>query len=147
METMRRDQLAENFVTFIHAFGVLRSDTTPCGQQMSVSTAHALCELATGPALNQRDLASRLGITTSSTSRLVDQLVAKRWAQREPDPDSSDTRVRLVVLTPGGEHTARQVLQARGERFARLLENVPAEKRTMVVEAFSLLKEATHALD
>ena len=147
METMPREQLAENFVSFIHAFGVLRSDTTPCGQQMSVSTAHALCELATGPTLNQRDLASRLGITTSSTSRLVDQLVAKRWAQREPDPHSSDSRVRLVVLTPGGERTARQVLHARGERFARLLEHVPAEKRTMVVEAFSLLKEATHALD
>lgn len=147
METIHSEQLAENFVSFIHAFGVLRSDTTPCGQQMSVSTAHALCELATGPTLNQRDLASRLGLTASSTSRLVDQLVLKRWAQREPDPDSSDSRVRLVVLTPGGERTARQVLRARGERFARLLDRVPAEKRTMVVEAFSLLKEATHALD
>lgn len=147
METVHSEQLAENFVSFVHAFGVLRSDTTPCGQPMSVSTAHALCELATGPALNQRDLAAQLGLTTSSTSRLVDQLVAKDWAQREPDADSSDTRVRLVVLTPDGERAARQVLQARGERFTRLLEHVPAEKRTMVVEALSVLKEATNALD
>lgn len=146
MRPIDDERLAENFVSFIHAFGVLRSDTTPCGQLMSVSTAHALCELATGPALNQRDLASRLGITTSSTSRLVDQLVAKGWAQRDADPDSSDSRVRLVVLTPEGERTARQVLHARSQRFARLLDNVPVEKRAMVVEAFGLLREATHAL-
>jgi len=140
-------QLAEDFVGFIHAFGVLRSDTTPCGQPMSVSTAHALCELSTGPSLNQRDLATQLGLTTSSTSRLVDQLVAKSWAVREVDPTSSDTRIRLVVLTPEGDRTARRVLQARSERFGRLLEQVPAEKRSMVVEALNLLKEATNALD
>lgn len=114
---------------------------------MSVSTAHALCELSTGSSLNQRDLATRLGLTTSSTSRLVDQLVAKRWAVREPDRASSDARVRLVVLTSEGDRTAHRVLQARSERFGRLLEHVPAEKRSMVVEALNLLKEASHALD
>ena len=147
MQKASSQQLAEDFVGFIHAFGVLRSDTTPCGQPMSVSTAHALCELSTGSSLSQRDLATRLGLTTSSTSRLVDQLVAKRWAVREPDPASSDTRVRLVVLTSEGDRTARQVLHARSERFSRLLEHVPDEKRSMVVEALNLLKEATHALD
>lgn len=147
MQQASSQQLAEDFVGFIHAFGVLRSDTTPCGQPMSVSTAHALCELSTGSSLNQRDLAMRLGLTTSSTSRLVDQLVAKSWAEREPDPTSSDTRVRLVVLTPEGNRTARRVLQARSERFGRLLENVPAGKRSMVGEALNLLKEATNALD
>ena len=144
---MVSEQLAQDFVGFIHAFGVLRSDTTPCGQPMSVSTAHALCELATGPSLNQRDLATRLGLTTSSTSRLVDQLVAKNWAQRQPDPDSSDTRVRLVVLTDDGTRTAHRVLQARSDRFSRLLEHIPADKHQTVVEALNLLKEATHALD
>ncbi len=147
MQQATGQQLAEDFVGFIHAFGVLRSDTTPCGQPMSVSTAHALCELSTGSSLNQRDLAGRLGLTTSSTSRLVDQLVAKSWATRKPDPASSDTRVRLVVLTPEGERTARRVLQARSERFGRLLEHVPTDKRSMVAEALNLLKEATNALD
>lgn len=147
MQQAPSQQLAEDFVGFIHAFGVLRSDTTPCGQPMSVSTAHALCELSTGSSLNQRDLATRLGLTTSSTSRLVDQLVAKSWAVREPDPASSDTRVRLVVLTSDGDRTACRILQARSERFSRLLEHVPAGKRSMVVEALNLLKDATNALD
>lgn len=147
MSRTSSDALADDFVGFIRAFGVLRSDTTPCGQPMSVSTAHALCELASGAKLNQRDLATRLGLTSSSTSRLVDQLVAKGWAEREPDPDSSDTRVRLVRLTPEGNGTARRVLQARSERFSRLLDNVPQSKRSMVVESLNLLKEAASALD
>ncbi len=141
------DELAESFVEFIHAFGVLRSDTTPCGQPMSVSTAHALCKLAIGPPLNQRDLAARLGLSTSAVSRLVDQLVDKCWAEREVDPDASDTRVRLVTLTAEGSRVAGQVLAARSERFARLLDAVPASKRSTVIEALYLLKGATDALE
>ena len=34
------------FVGLIHAFRVLRIDATPCGQPISVSTAHAICEPA-----------------------------------------------------------------------------------------------------
>jgi DNA-binding MarR family transcriptional regulator len=139
-------QLGQDFVGFIHSFGLLRSDTTPCGQPMSVSTAHALCELRTGPPLNQRDLAARLGLTTSSVSRLVDQLETKSWAQRAVDPESSDSRVRLVVLTDQGHKIADQVLEARAKRFAELLEAVPKEKQSDVLEALTLLKEAANAI-
>ena len=139
-------QLGQDFVAFIHSFGLLRSDTTPCGQPMSVSTAHSLCELRTGPPLNQRDLAARLGLTTSSVSRLVDQLETKSWAQRAVDPESSDSRVRLVVLTDQGHNIADQVLEARAKRFAELLEAVPQEKQNDVLEALTLLKEAANAI-
>jgi|GEM_PF-2667289 len=114
---------------------------------MSVSSAHALCELATGPALNQRDLATRLGLTTSTVSRLVDQLVEKDWAERRVDPDSTDTRIRLVALTSNGEHVAGQVLTARAQRFARLLDAIPLDKQSSVVESLHLLKAATDALN
>lgn len=147
MTEQRSDQLVDEFVGFIHAFGVLRSDTTPCGQPMSVSTAHALCELATSPPTNQRDLATRLGLTTSTISRLVDQLVEKGWAERRDDPESSDSRIRLVELAPNGQDVARQVLAARSERFSRLLDAVPEHKRDTVIEALHLLKAATNALD
>ncbi len=135
-----------DFVGFIHAFGLLRSDTTPCGQPMSVSTAHAICELHTGPPLNQRDLAQRLGLTTSSVSRLVDQLEAKSWAERVEDPASSDSRVRLVVLSELGAGAAERVLEERAKRFADLLDAVPPDKRDHVLEALTLLKEAANAI-
>jgi DNA-binding MarR family transcriptional regulator len=147
MSQHQSEQLADDFVRFIHAFGVLRSDSTPCGQPMSVSTAHALCELSTGPPINQRDLATRLGLTTSTVSRLVDQLVDKQWAERRVDPHCGDSRVRLIALTPDGDRVAGQVLAARAARFSRLLDGVPHDKHDTVIEALQLLKAATRELE
>ena len=143
---MSRVLKGQDFVSFIHSFGLLRSDTTPCGQPMSISTAHALCELRGGPPLSQRDLAARLGLTTSSVSRLVDQLETKCWAKRFVDPDCNDSRVRLLRLTDLGEEITDQVIEARSNRFAELLEAVPREKQGDVLEALTLLKEAANAI-
>lgn len=139
--------LGQSFVTLIHAFGVLRTDATPCGQPMSVSTAHALCELAaTGP-LSQKELAGRLGLKTSSVSRLVDELSQKGWAQRSSDPNGGDSRVRLVDLTPPGRKVAEQVATARAERFGRLLTAIDEKKRPQVLESLNLLKDAASDID
>lgn len=143
---MLNHELSQDFVSFIHSFGMLRSDTTPCGQPMSVSTAHALCELRAGPPLNQRDLATRLGLTASSVSRLVDQLETRCWAERAADTETTDSRVRVVLLTDQGRKIADQVLEARAARFSGLLEAVPQDKRSGVLEALTLLKEAADAI-
>lgn len=131
---------------FIHAFGVLRTDATPCGQPMSVSTAHAICELAAHGPLSQTDLADRLGLESSSVSRLVDQLVRKGWAHRASDPDNNDRRVRFVSLTEPGRRVATQVGAARAERFGRLLDAIEESKRPQILEALHLLKDAADAI-
>ncbi|MFT7601107.1 MAG: DNA-binding MarR family transcriptional regulator [Acidimicrobiales bacterium] len=141
------DALGQEFVGLIHAFGVLRTDATPCGQPMSVSTAHAICELAAHGPLSQTELAGRLGLEASSISRLVDQLSRKGWAQRAPDPDSNDKRVRLVHLAAPGRQAAKQVTAARAERFGQLLDAIEESKRPQVLEALHLLKDAANAID
>ena len=99
MSETKSEVLGQEFVALIHAFGVLRTDATPCGQPMSVSTAHAICELAAHGPVSQTELADRLGLEASSISRLVDQLNRKGWAQRAPDADHNDKRIRLVHLS------------------------------------------------
>lgn len=138
--------LGQEFVGLIHAFGVLRTDATPCGQPMSVSTAHAICELAAHGPLSQTELADRLGLEASSISRLVDQLNRKGWAQRAPDPNHNDKRVRLVHLTEPGRQAAKQVSDARAERFGQLLDAIEESKRPQVLEALHLLKGAANAI-
>ena len=140
------DDLGQEFVGLIHAFGVLRTDATPCGQPMSVSTAHAICELAAHGPLSQTELADRLGLEASSISRLVDQLSQKGWAQRALDPDSNDKRVRLVHLTEPGRQAAEQVSEARAQRFGQLLDGIEESKRPQVLEALHLLKDAANAI-
>lgn len=146
MRERRDDALGQDFVAFIHAFGLLRTDATPCGQPMSVSTAHAVCELATQGPLNQKDLSDRLGLDASSVSRLVDQLTKKQWAQRCVDPNGLDKRVRLITLTDQGQQIASNVLTARAQRFGRLIEAVDESKRHQVLESLNLLKDAAHAI-
>ncbi len=146
MPRTQSDDFGQQFIGLIHAFGVLRTDATPCGQPMSVSTAHAICELAAHGPLSQTELADRLGLEPSSVSRLVDQLIRKRWAKRAADPDGNDKRVRLVHLTQSGQLAANQVSAARAQRFGQLLEAIEESKRPQVLEALHLLKDAANEI-
>ena len=146
MSETKSEVLGQEFVALIHAFGVLRTDATPCGQPMSVSTAHAICELAAHGPVSQTELADRLGLEASSISRLVDQLNRKGWAQRAPDADHNDKRIRLVHLTELGRQAASQVSAARAERFGQLLDAIEESKRPQVLEALHLLKDAANAI-
>lgn len=146
MSDRSSEAFGQEFVSLIHAFGLLRTDATPCGQPMSVSTAHAICELETRGPLTQSELSDRLGLEPSSVSRMVDQLTQKGWAQRAPDPASKDKRVRLVHLTELGHRAATQVLAARSTRFEELLNNIEESKRSQVLEALQLVKEAANAI-
>ena len=134
-------EFADDFAAFIQAFGLLRTDATPCGQPISISTAHALCELAAS-AYNHQCLADRLGLSKSATSRLVDQLELKGWAKRDEDPSGSDRRVRVIRLTVEGEAAATRVLHARAQRFGQLLEAIPAEDQDQVLKALKILRKA-----
>ncbi|MFJ5219654.1 MarR family winged helix-turn-helix transcriptional regulator [Streptomyces sp. NPDC088354] len=51
------------------------------------------------------ELAGHLGVTRQAAGQLVDELVAKGYAERRPHPD--DARARLVVLTDRGHACTR----------------------------------------
>lgn len=146
MPTTTRSSIADEFVGLIHAFGVLKTDSTPCGQPMSVSTAHAICELAQHGPLTQTELAARIGLSTSSVSRLIDQLVRKAWATRHDSAAQGDKRLRHIALTRSGDDAARKVLAARAERFDDLLAAIDPARHAQVLESLHLLKEAADEL-
>lgn len=139
---IKQRSIAGEFVGLIHAFGVLKTDSTPCGQPMSVSTAHAICELHQQGPLPQGDLAARIGLSTSSVSRLVDQLEQKGWASRRNPSEGGDKRLRHITLTAQGGDVARKVLDARAERFDNLLAAIDPTRHGDVLDALHLLREA-----
>ncbi|AWS46898.1 MarR family winged helix-turn-helix transcriptional regulator [Streptosporangium sp. 'caverna'] len=133
-------ELQEAVGRFVRAFGLHQPDQTPCGRPIPVSEAHALGELARDGALRQNDLAHRLRLEKSSTSRLVTQLINRGWAERTAAPD--DGRGVLVQLTPAGENAAAQLAEARAARFSALLDRVPPGERAGVLRALDILTEA-----
>ena len=129
---------------FIRRFGLLESDRTPCGTPMPPSDAHALmCLREAGEAgLLQTAIVSRLAIDKSTASRIIGRMVERGHVEAAPATD--DGRARPVRLTKKGMRGANEVEQSSTRRFATLLENVPARRRTQVVES---LRDIVAALD
>ena len=142
MSDSELDAFVRLLPAFMRSFGLLNGESTPCGQSMSPSSAHALTELARSGSLRQSQLAAELGLSASATSRLVDDLEKREWAERVASGAAADGRVRLVALTVEGERVALQVSQARVERLSQLLNAVPESRRAEVIAGLALLVEA-----
>jgi len=132
-------ELCDALFGFVRAFGLHRTDETPCGVPMSVSEAQALTLLLDSPAAPSQ-LADRLALARSTVSRLLEQLDAQGWIGRQPDP--ADGRSSQIVLTDAGRQMGEQVLAARHRRLAGLLANIDEPDRADVVRSLRLLAEA-----
>lgn len=135
------EAFSDAFVRFVRTFGLLDADRTPCGAPMSTAEAHAITVLREGR-MSQRALGERLNLTKSTTSRLVDQLMTRGWADRAADP--ADGRVQRVGLTEQGQRAAAEVSRRRADRLSTLLDRVPKAQRPAVIGALRLLEEASH---
>ena len=138
-------ELQERMVALVRAFGLHRPDRTPCGEPVSVSEAHALTELARVQPVTQNELAARLHLEKSTLSRLAGQLEARGWIERARDP--GDGRALRVRLTDRGERAARRIGEARREKFAAVLAQIPADQREAVPRALDVLTEAMRAAE
>lgn len=125
---------------FVRAFGLHQAEATPCGQPISVSEAHAVGELAQDGELRQVELTRRLRLQKSTVSRLVGQLTGRGWVERAQAED--DGRGVVLRLTPAGRRAAQNLAEARRERFARLLDSIPAHERAGVLHALDVMMEA-----
>src|SRR3954447_5418081 len=134
-------ELQDRVVAFVRAFGLHRPENTPCGEPVAVSQAHALTELAAGGPLAQWELATALGLSKSTVSRLVGQLEERGWLERGRD-NEGDGRVVKLHLTPAGLATAARIADARRARMDRLLANLPEADRPAVMHALKILTEA-----
>jgi DNA-binding MarR family transcriptional regulator len=133
-------ELMEPVVGFVRSFGLHKPDQTPCGQAVSVAEAHALMDLAAFGSLRQGELAARLKLEKSTVSRLVRQMETHGWIERTGD--RIDGRVKLIRMTRQGRETAKLLARARQEKFARIISAIPEDKRSMVVQAISILERA-----
>jgi DNA-binding MarR family transcriptional regulator len=83
------------------------------------------------------DLAARAGMTKQSMGELVDDLEAKGYVERRPDP--ADGRARIVVLTDKGRQQARAAL--------RIITDMEREHRQRLgEERYGVLLDALDAL-
>jgi DNA-binding MarR family transcriptional regulator len=72
-----------------------------CCHDISVTQCYALEALVTGGGQTLNEIAATLLLDKSTASRVLDALVAKGYATRQPHPD--DGRAVLLAATPAGK--------------------------------------------
>ena len=103
-----------------------------------LAVRHVLDTSRQGDAPTPRGLARFLGISTASTTTLVDGLVASGHLQRQPNP--ADGRSKVLVATPAARQHVHEQLGGMHERMRDVAEAVPADARPAII---AFLQELT----
>ena len=96
------------------------------------------------PGCDQRTLAGRIALDTSTTAGVVDRLEARGLLLRRVSP--TDRRVRLLALTPAGELLLAQTLPGMQRTQERILEPLSPEQRRQFMELLQQLVTANNDL-
>ena len=86
--------------------------------------------------LHMADLHKLLSVEKSTTTRLVNPLIKKGLLRRETAVH--DSRAAKLTLTKKGRETHKRVLVCVTDFFQRALGNIPAKKRTEVLESVKM---------
>ena len=99
----------------------------------------AAAELTSRP-VSPRDLSRGLGISTASTTKLLDRLEADGRLRRQPHP--TDRRGLHVVLTPRVHHEVRDTLGLMHTRMREVADDLTPEESAVVVRFLTALATA-----
>lgn len=102
-----------------------------CCHDLSVTQCHALEVLVDSGPLSMNELAARLFLDKSTTSRVLDALERKDLAVREANPEDRRA-LRLLSTTAGAELLGRIRVGILGEEKRLLSEFEPAVRREMI---------------
>jgi len=103
--------------------------------QVSIVQLRALTMLRQLQPASLVQLAEGIGVTPSTTSRLVDRLVAAGLVERRTSPESR--RQIELRLSPDGEATLDRYDRARLAGMAEALERLPEGRREAVLDALA----------
>lgn len=107
-----------------------------------VMAAHHLIPLLERvPGVRTSDLARGRGVSMSTVSRQVDQLVQQGWVRVEPDPE--DQRAHRLYLT---DEAMARLATAREDLAVLCERRLGAERAARLIDAANALREAVDAI-
>lgn len=93
--------------------------------------------------LDQRTLAGRIGLDTSTIGAVVDRLERREPIERKVSPD--DKRVRLLSVTPAGKKLLQSVMPAMLRAQGRMLAPLPKADREKFMAMVKRIVEENNA--
>ncbi|TPW72913.1 MarR family winged helix-turn-helix transcriptional regulator [Schumannella sp. 10F1B-5-1] len=98
-----------------------------------------------GDVVTPKDLATRLDISSASTTVLIDRLVKSGHVRRDPHP--TDRRSIIVVATPSSDDEVRHTLGRMHERMVEVAESLTPAQSDAVVLFLTRMREAVETVD
>ena len=111
-----------------------------CCHDISVTQCHALEELVEHGPLRLTDLAARLMLDKSTTSRVVRTLVKKRYAEQHTDAD--DRRATALRATKAGRALCARIAADLVDEQKDLLADLEPQVRAGVIDVIRRLAQA-----
>lgn len=111
-----------------------------CCSKVTLSQCHALVEIGRAKSLSLKDLADFLSLDVSTTSRTVDALVKKSYAQRDSDPN--DRRSIQIKLTASGQKLCNDIEYKMNHNFSICFEKIPPNERENVLHSMDIILNA-----
>ncbi len=132
-------QLRELIRSVERKLGVLEDTEMSCCS-VSMAQCHALVEIGRAGSVSLAQLADILNLDNSTMSRTVNNLVDKQMAERDLDPN--DRRYVSIRLAEEGLRTFHEIEGNMTDYYARIMAEIPPEKRTTVLDSIRILIDA-----
>ncbi len=115
-------------------------DSMGMGETDILALRYLLRVQASGKAVVPKDISQFLGITSASTTSLIDRLVASGHVRREPHP--TDRRSVVVVPTVESDREVRVTLGTMHRQMMAVAEGLTADEARVVVTFLERMTEA-----
>lgn len=133
------EEMRHLFVVLARQFGLLQKESSQCCGVTTIQS-HILYEIKHAHHLSLNELAERLGLDSSTTSRHIHGLVKKEFVQRLPDP--KDRRYVTLGLTEQGVALEEQINDMMTAYIDDIFKQLPEEKIHSMSSELKLLTEA-----
>lgn len=120
-------------------------DSMGMGETDILALRYLLRAKASGEAVAPKDLSTFLGITSASTTSLIDRLAASGHVERQSHP--TDRRSVVVVPTVESDQEVRVTLGAMHRRMMAVAEGMSADEAKVVVEFLRRMTEALQDIE
>ena len=112
----------------------MRSNRSP---DLTVPQFRTLIYIRNHASASLTDVSEHLGLTLSSTSKLVDGLVRRLLVERSDAPQ--DRRRMIIKLTASGNASLDQAIECTLERVSDTIGSLPEAQRLQIFDAMQLL--------
>lgn len=137
VDIIQLQELSDMFNKLMEKIYMECDDSNSKDSELTIAQIKCLFVIDAIGSQKMSEIASKINITLSGATSLIDKLVKSELVKR--DTDESDRRVVLIALTAKGKSVVDHHLQIRKDSFEKILNRIPKAKRHDLINAFSVI--------